>query len=137
MKTASSLRWRITSAMLLVSAAFLSSSLVAAANLDGKAARELLSDRMMQSKNVAGEGFYYWSWKSDGTVCMHLLEKTGACADTGRWKVERDRVCYEFTWWGKESGFGSACFRISDLGKGRYEALQDNGLTLFEFMIAK
>lgn len=34
-------------------------------------------------------------------------------------------------------GVKSACFRISDKGKGRYETLQDNGFTFFEFSLVK
>jgi hypothetical protein len=108
-----------------------------AATLDAKAARGLLSDHMMASDDIAGSGYYYWSWNSDGTVCMRLKDKNGSCADTGPWKLQGDRVCYEFTWWGKGSGFDSACFRIVDLGKGRYEALQDNGMTLLHFHMTK
>ena len=57
--------------------------------------------------------------------------------DTGTWKLEGERMCYELTWWGAESGFKSSCYRITDLGKARYGALQDNGLIFFEFTVAK
>jgi hypothetical protein len=128
---------RLASAALLAFVASLLSSPVVATTLDGEAAKRLLSDRDMASKNVAGEGFYYWTWKADGSVCMRLQEKNGQCADTGKWNIERDRVCYAFTWWGMSSGFGANCFRISEVAKGRYEAIQDNGMRLFEFKVGR
>lgn len=135
MNTGINLRWYLAGAALVTLAAFLLPPTVAAATLDGTSARSLLSNRNMASKNVAGSGFYYWTWKADGSVCMRLQEKEGPCADTGTWKIERDRVCYAFTWWGKSSGFGTNCFRISESAAGGYEAIQDNGMRLFEFTV--
>jgi len=109
----------------------------AAATLDAKAARSLISDRMWQQKAPAGPGYNYWSWKSDGSVCLRTDGKNSKCADTGSWKLDGDRLCYKLTWWGASIGRKSACFRISDQGQGRYEALQDNGLTFFTFSLAK
>jgi hypothetical protein len=137
MNPAISLRWRIANAVLLISAICLPSSAIAAATLDAKAARDLISGHMWQQKRIAGPGYIYWSWKSDGTVCLRLDEKTGSCADTGRWKLDGDRMCYEITWWEKSSGGNSGCFRIVNKGNGRYETLQDNGLTLYVFTIAE
>jgi len=110
-----------------------------AATLDAKAAKSLTSDRVWQIKKPRGPGYDYWSWKSDGSVCVRLGEKTGKCADTGRWKLDGERLCYELTWWGEteRGGLKSACFRISDQGKGHYGALQDNEMTLLEFSVIK
>lgn len=108
-----------------------------AATLDAKAARSLVSDRMWQQKTTSGPNFRYWSWKSDGSVCLRARGKTDECGDTGRWKLDAERLCYDLTWGGLTYGVKSACFRISDQGKGRYEALQDNGLTLFEFTLVE
>ena len=107
-----------------------------AAPLDAKTAKGLISDRNWEMKQVKGAGGY-WSWKSDGTACLRLFDKGGKCDDTGRWTLDGDRMCYELGWWGQGFGMKSACYRIDDLGKGRYGALQDNGLTLFEFTILK
>lgn len=137
MNTGISLRWRIANAVLLISATCLPSSAIAAATLDAKAAKDLISDRTWQQKKFDSPGYNYWSWKSDGAICLRLNENTGKCSDTGRWKLEGDRMCYEVTWLFKSGGGNSACFRIADQGKGRYGALQDNGLTLFEFTVAK
>ncbi len=108
----------------------------AAAPVDAKTAKGLVSDRNWEMKQVKGAGGH-WSWKSDGTVCLRLFEKEGKCDDTGRWKLDGERMCYEIGWWGQGFGLKSACYRIDDLGKGRYGALQDNGLTLFEFTVSK
>lgn len=108
-----------------------------AATLDSKTASALVSGRTWQLKKPRGPGYDYWSWNADGSLCMRLGEKTGNCADTGRWKLEGERLCYELTWWGAETKMKSACFRVSDLGKDHYGALQDNGLNLFEFSPVK
>jgi hypothetical protein len=105
--------------------------------LDAKAAKTLTSDRMWHSKNIGGEGFYSWSWKSDGSVCLRENEDTGKCLDTGTWKLKNDRLCYELTWWGASDGFKSNCFRIEDKGKGHYGWLRDNGISVIEFSVAK
>ena len=109
----------------------------AAATLDSEAAKSLITGRMWQQPQPHGTGQLYWSWNSDGSVCLRTDGKTGNCADTGTWKLDGDRICYKLTWYGKTSGRQSACFRISDKQKGLYEALQDNGLTLFEFSVVK
>ena len=108
-----------------------------AATLDANAARNLVSDRVWQQKPSAGPNFRYWSWKSDGSVCIRTDDKADKCGDTGRWKLDAERLCFDLRWGGLNRGMKSACFRITDQGKGRYEALQDNGLTLFEFTIVK
>lgn len=82
-----------------------------------------------------GPGFNYWSWKSDGSICLRTEDKDSRCADTGQWKLEAERLCDELTWWGATDGRKSACFRITDLGKGHYEAMQDCGFALFEFSV--
>ena len=105
--------------------------------LDAKAAKTLTSGRMWHSKSISGSGFFSWSWKSDGSVCLRDNEDAGKCLDTGTWKLENDRLCYELTWWGASSGFKSNCFRIEDKGKGRYGWLKDNGLSVIEFSVAK
>jgi Protein of unknown function (DUF995) len=109
----------------------------AAATLDAKAAKSLISDRVWQQQRRTGSGFVYWSWKSDGSVCIRLEDKNSKCDDTGHWKLDGDRLCFEITWYLKSAGGNSACFRIVDKGKGRYEAISDNGLTFFEFSVVE
>jgi len=105
--------------------------------LDAKAAASLVNNRMWQQKLQRGPGYNYWAWKGDGSVCLRLGDKSGKCADTGQWKQEGERLCYELTWWGAEAGLKSNCIRIADQGKGSYGALQDNGFTLYEFSLVK
>lgn len=103
--------------------------------LDAKAAKSLISDHVWQMKH--GSGYVYWSWKSDGSVCLRAEAGEGQCADTGSWKVAGNRLCYDLTWWGACGGYNFGCFRVSDKSKGWYEAIKDNGLTSFEFSVAK
>ena len=51
--------------------------------------------------------------------------------------MERERVCYQLEWWGDAFGIKSACFRIASAGQGRYQALEANGLVLFDFTVSK
>jgi len=108
-----------------------------AATLDANAARNLVTDRVWQQKPSAGPNYRYWSWKSDGSICIRTDDKADKCGDTGRWKLNAERLCFDLRWGGLNRGMKSACFRITDQGKGRYEALQDNGLSLFEFTVVK
>ena len=75
-------------------------------------------DRTWEAKD--GTTTSYWTWNSDGAVCLRLNDKTGTCADTGKWRLEGERVCYELTWYGEAYQLKSACFRIADKGQDRY-----------------
>jgi len=108
-----------------------------AATLDAKAARDLVSDRVWQQKPSSGPNDRYWSWKSDGSICIRTDDKADKCDDTGQWKLDAGRLCYDLRWGGLNIGTKSGCFRITEQGKRRYKALQDNGLTLFEFTVVK
>lgn len=107
----------------------------AAETLDANAARKLTTDRTWRQKAPSGPSYNYWTWKADGSVCLRLEEKRGKCADSGSWKLEGGRLCYELAWWAKSYGMNAGCFRISSAGQGRFEALQDNGLPLFSFWL--
>jgi hypothetical protein len=138
MKNANSVALRICMAnALAAAAACLTAAPVAAATLDAKAAQALAAEHTWQIKKPRGPGNDFWSWKADGSVCVRLGEKTGKCADTGKWRLDGERICYELTWWGAQNGLKSTCFRVDDQGKGRYAALEDNGLTMFEFSLEK
>jgi hypothetical protein len=104
--------------------------------LDGKAARELLSNRLWNLRPSSG-ALYYWTWKSDGSVCVRFEKDGKTCGDTGQWKLDGNRVCYELAWWGESMGFNKACFRIADRGKGRYAAIEDNDVHVFDFTVAR
>jgi hypothetical protein len=105
--------------------------------LDALAAKAVTSDRVWQVKKPRGPGHDYWAWKSDGSVCVRLGENAGKCADTGRWTLQAEKVCYELSWWGEAQGLKSTCFRISDKGKGRYAWVTDNALAFHEFSVVK
>jgi len=122
---------------LILPVAFCAATPAFAATLDADAVKILVSDRMWQQKTSSGPNYRYWSWKADGSVCLRADDKADKCGDTGRWKLDAERVCYDLRWGGLTYGVKSACFRITDQGKGRYQALQDNGLTLFEFTVPK
>jgi hypothetical protein len=128
---------RVLPALLLLTFTLCVYEEATAATLDAAAVKVLVMDRTWQQPQAHGSGQLYWSWKSDGTVCLRTDDKVGKCADTGRWTLEGNRMCYELTWWGAGSGRKSACFRIDDQGNGRYEAIQDNGLGLFQFSVLR
>jgi hypothetical protein len=105
--------------------------------LDAKAVKSLVSGRMWQARGTSGGGDIYWSWKSDGSVCVRQNERTGKCLDTGTWKLKDHRVCYETTWFGASVGMSSRCFRVVDKGKGRYGELEESGIATIEFWVVK
>ena len=125
--------WKPGSALL--AAAMVLAVEVAAETLDADAARKLTSERTWRQKPPSGPGYNYWTWNADGSVCLRLEDRKSKCADSGRWKLEGGRLCYELTWWAKSYGMTAACFRVSSAGQGRFEALQDNGLPLFSFWL--
>ena len=122
--------------LLLSFCALCAASQAWAEDLDAKAARSLVADRVWQWKVPHG-GFNYWTWKGDGSVCFQLEARKTKCADTGRWTLDEGRLCYELTWWGGSLGRKNACFRISHRGNGQYEAVADNGLTFMEFSVVE
>jgi hypothetical protein len=122
--------------LLLSFCALCTASQAFAETLDAKAARSLVADRVWQWKVPHG-GYNYWSWKGDGSVCFQLEARNAKCADTGTWTLDGGRLCYELTWWGGSVGRKVACFRISDHGKGQYEAVSDNGLTFMDFSVVE
>lgn len=105
-----------------------------AATLDAKAEKSLTSNLKWQIKTPGGT-IAIWSWRSDGSVCARAEGKNSESADSGTWKIDGKRLCYELTWLGGTGGFKSNCFRVVDHGRGRYryEALSDNGLPFVSF----
>lgn len=104
-------------------------------NLDTDSTKKVLLDKTWAVEEFDGPGHYYWAWNSDGTVCLRLHDETGDCDDTGSWTMNDGRICYELGWWGKADGMISECLRVSEPDQDRYEALLDNGLTLFKFSV--
>ena len=121
------------SALALLMLARATAALAAPEPLDAGAAKALIVNRTWEQQAAHGPGKVYWTWKSDGSVCLRTDGPKGKCMDTGKWKLEDNRMCYELTWWGASVGRKAACFRITDKDKNRYEAIQDTGFSLFEF----
>ena len=109
----------------------------AARVLDAVAVKALVANRAWTSTSGSSGTVRYWAWKSDGSLCYRMMQKDGKCDDTGQWKLDRNRVCYELSWWGKSQGLNSKCFPVADLGKGRYAALEDNGVHFLEFTVSE
>lgn len=105
--------------------------------LGAEKSKNLVSGHTWIRKPTNAVAVSYWSWNSDGTVCLRLFDKQGKCDDTGRWKMDGERVCYELGWWGGTWGIKSACFRVAELGKGQYAALEESGIVQFEFTVSK
>lgn len=42
----------------------------------------------------------YWDWKADGSVCGRIqgAEKDHPCADVAQWRLEGNRLCWQYTW---------------------------------------
>src|SRR3989304_2859859 len=73
--------------------------------MDAKKVKTVASGNTWETKKVGGSGGYaYWNWKADGSVCMRLEEKAGKCDDTGKWKLDGDRLCFELEWFGAQLG---------------------------------
>ena len=55
----------------------------------------------------------YWNFQPDGRVCARLANNPpgSSCADSGKWRLEGDKLCWELGWFGKTDGFQAACGR--------------------------
>jgi len=69
------------------------------------------------------ERFGHWSWGEDNSVCLRLLGLDEDCSDNGTWKIDKDVLCYELTWWGESYQIRKNCFTVVSVDSGRYEAL--------------
>lgn len=123
-------------------AALLLAGLVIAASagerkiVDAQTAKAITSGHTWQTRHPVESGYWYWTWKSEGSACMRLFSHTGKCTDTGTWKLHGARLCYELTFWRPTGAQESGCFRIADVGNGQYQGVQDNGLDYFPYPIS-
>jgi hypothetical protein len=109
-----------------------------AADLGSDQVRNLANGAMWSTKNMLNSNqLRSFDWKKDGTLCLRLGGTDGKCDDQGTWKVEGQRMCYELTWWMKSQGMTSACFGVSDLGNGSYEATLPSGTRFMQFTVAR
>jgi len=102
--------------------------------LDGAELRDLAL-RGIWSANL---GYGYWAWKEDNTVCLRLHGPNGKCSDTGTWKIDGNKLCYEYTWWGQGEDMRQLCLTIIALDAGQYEVRHEGEKvtsTIFKFKV--
>jgi len=71
----------------------------------------------------------YWDFKADSSVCgrLHGSKAKTKCADTGKWKLQGDMLCWDFTWMGEGHDYKSLCAHARKAeGKG-YLLIEQNG----------
>ena len=120
---------------LFCSMGLFSGSGAAAQELDGGAVKDLALQGIWAAEE---DGFGYWSWNEDGSVCLRLYDPTGDCEDTGSWAIDRDFICYELEWWGEVYGQRDTCISVVAHEGKPYEVLiQDGPLisTMFHFTL--
>lgn len=126
---------------LLVGLAMVTSAIAKDADnkfVDATKVQTLASGNTWETKKLGGApGYAYWNWKADGSACMRLEQGSGKCDDTGKWKVDGDRLCWEMQWFGATFGLKSNCVAIADQGKGRYLGIDKQGSKLFDFTVLK
>ena len=110
---------------------------LAAETLNADGVKKVLVGKIWAEKPLPTFAETYWAWKADGSVCLRLFEKSGSCDYVGRWKLEADRVCYILERRAGQSGTKSKCIRIAEpkAGEYEYEALDDNNVPVFKFMV--
>ena len=125
---------------ILLAASFLlmcAISQAGAETLDAPAVKSLVSGHTWKVRFITSGVIAFWTWRPDGSICPRQSSIDNKCMDEGTWKLDGNRVCYELTYLGASEGWKSNCLRIADHGQGRYEALEDNGLTFWEFSLAE
>ncbi len=85
----------------------------------------------------AGGGIQFWDWKQDGSICARMSgwDRQEKCADTGRWRLQGDDLCWDLEWLNRSLGMSNACVTIEGTEAERYEATRVGGLgiTFFSF----
>jgi len=106
--------------------------------VDADMVKALAVGHTWESKKLGGApGYAWWSWQSNGSVCLRLNENMGKCDDSGKWRVEGNRLCWQLDWFGATFGLQSTCVRIVVQGKDRYLGIDEKGSTLFDFIVLK
>ena len=77
-----------------------------------------------------------WEWRANGIVCLRLDRREGKCDDSGSWTIKGANVCYQLEWWQRSQDLSSACFSVSDLGNGQYEAKLPSGSSVLRFSVS-
>ncbi len=121
---------RLASLGLILTLGLLANSPAEAQELDSAAIQNLALQGTWAAEDPE---WGYWSWNNDETVCLHLGDTEGKCADTGTWVINDNVICYELTWWGESVGDRKVCFTAQALGDGRYETLYHGGAMVSTF----
>ena len=71
----------------------------------------------------------YWDFKADGSVCgrLHGSKAKTKCADTGKWTLQGDLLCWDFTWMGESHDYKSLCGRARKADGKNYQLVEQNG----------
>jgi hypothetical protein len=75
--------------------------------------------------------FGHWDFKADGALCGRLIgSKPGTeCADTGKWQLQDNTLCWQFQWMAKSTGINSVCGRVRKTQGDLYEIVDTTGRT--------
>ena len=75
--------------------------------------------------------FGHWDFRADGTVCGRLIgSKPGTeCADTGKWHVQDNTLCWQFQWMAKSTGINSVCGWVRKTRGDLHEIVDTTGKT--------
>lgn len=70
-----------------------------------------------------------WDFNADGSLCGRLRgAKPGTkCADLGKWKIQTDMVCWDFTWLGEAYNYKSVCARVTKADEKKYVLVDPSG----------
>ena len=70
-----------------------------------------------------------WDFNADGTLCGRLRgAKAGTkCADIGKWRLQGDLICWDFTWLGEIDNYKSICARAHKQDKRTYMLIDQSG----------
>ena len=82
----------------------------------------------------------YWDWKRDGSVCGRIggANKYDPCADVGKWRLEGNRLCWQYTWLNPFEFYKVGCVRIEGTGERKYLAINDKtGNLAFAFFVVE
>ena len=94
--------------------------------------------KMGWSGSFASDWGTYWDWKPDGSVCGRLggAKKGESCADVGKWRLEGNRLCWQYTWFNAFGYYKAGCFHIEGADEGKYLAINEKtGNLVFAFFV--
>ena len=83
---------------------------------------------------------HFWDWKPDGSVCGRLggAKKGESCADVGKWRLEGNRLCWQYTWFNAFGYYKAGCFHIEGADEGKYLANSEKtGNLVFAFFVVE